>query len=63
MTLVRKPEDQISPTPRNMKEWAMERAKNRGLSSREIPRAKLNVPMLFPNARARIFKRQEKRGS
>jgi len=63
MTLVRKPEDQISPTPRNLEEWAMERAKNRGLSSREIPRAKLNVPMLFPNARARIFKRQEKRGS
>jgi electron transport complex protein RnfB len=36
MTLKRKPEDQISPTPRNIKEWAMERAENRGISLEEI---------------------------
>jgi electron transport complex protein RnfB len=36
MTLVRKPEDQISVPPRNMKEWATERAENRGISLEEI---------------------------
>lgn len=32
MTLTRKTEDQISPTPRNMETWGMEKAKNRGIS-------------------------------
>ena len=32
MTLVRKPEDQISPPPRNMEEWMRERAESRGIS-------------------------------
>jgi len=36
MTLVRKPEDQITPPPQNMKEWMMERAENRGISLEEI---------------------------
>jgi len=36
MTLIRKPEDQISVPPRNMKEWATERAENRGISLEEI---------------------------
>ena len=36
MTLVRKPEGQISPTPRNIIEWTMERAENRGISLQEI---------------------------
>ncbi len=36
MTLVRKPEDQISPPPHNIKEWALERAENRGISLQEI---------------------------
>jgi len=36
MTLVRKQEDQISPTPRNRIEWTMERAKNRGIALEEI---------------------------
>jgi len=35
-TLARKPEDQISPTPRNMEEWMRERAENRGISLEEI---------------------------
>jgi hypothetical protein len=35
-TLVKKPEDQISPTPRNMEEWMAERAENRGISLEEI---------------------------
>jgi len=35
-TLERKPEDQISPTPRNMEEWMRERAENRGISLEEI---------------------------
>ncbi len=36
MTLVRKPEDQISRPPHNIKEWALERAENRGISLQEI---------------------------
>jgi electron transport complex protein RnfB len=32
MTLVRKPEDQISPPPRNMQEWMRERAESRSIS-------------------------------
>jgi len=36
MTLVRKPEDQITPPPQSMKEWMMERAENRGISLEEI---------------------------
>ena len=35
-TLVRKPEDQIMPTPQNMQEWMMKRAENRGISLQEI---------------------------
>ncbi len=35
-TLVRKPEDQISPTPRNTEEWMRERAENRGISLEDI---------------------------
>jgi len=36
MTLVRKPEGQISPIPRNIEEWMMERAETRGISLQEI---------------------------
>jgi len=36
MTLVRKPQDQITPTPQNMPEWMMKRAENRGISLEEI---------------------------
>jgi len=36
MTLIRKPENQISPTPHNIKEWTIERAENRGISLEEI---------------------------
>lgn len=36
MTLVRKPEDQIAPTPQNMPEWMLKRAENRGISLEEI---------------------------
>jgi len=36
MTLVRKPEDQITPTPQNMPEWMMKRAENRGISLEDI---------------------------
>jgi len=36
MTLDRKPESQISPTPFNVKEWMIERARNRGISLQEI---------------------------
>jgi len=36
MTLVRKPQGQISPTPRNIEEWMIERARNRGISLQEI---------------------------
>jgi len=36
MTLVRKPEDQITPTPQNLPEWMMKRAENRGISLEEI---------------------------
>lgn len=36
MTLVRKPEDQITPTPLNIPEWMMRRAENRGISLEEI---------------------------
>jgi len=36
MTLLRKPEDQISPPPRNMEEWMRERAESRGISLEEI---------------------------
>lgn len=46
--------DQTLSTPRNMEQWAMEKAKNRGISSQEIPRAKLNLPWMS-SARARIF--------
>ena len=35
-TLVRKPEDQISSTPRNTEEWMRERAENRGIPLEEI---------------------------
>jgi ferredoxin len=35
-TLVRKPEDQILPTPRNTEEWMRERAENRGISLEDI---------------------------
>jgi electron transport complex protein RnfB len=55
MTLVRKPQDQISPTPRDMDQWAMERAKNRGISTQELAGANLNLTPLS-NARARIFR-------
>jgi len=34
--LVRKPENQISPTPANREEWMKERAKKRGISLQEI---------------------------
>ena len=36
ITLVRKPEDQITVTPQNMQVGMMERAKNRGVSLQEI---------------------------
>ena len=36
ITLVRKPEDQITSTPQNMQAWMMERAKNRDISLQEI---------------------------
>jgi len=36
MTLVRKPEAQITPPPHNLKEWMMERAEKRGISLQEI---------------------------
>jgi len=55
MTLVRKPQDQITPTPRNMEQWAIERAKNRGLSTEELEDANLNIPFVS-DARARIFR-------
>jgi ferredoxin len=35
-TLVRKPEDQISPTPRNTEEWMRERAEDRGIALEDI---------------------------
>ena len=55
MTLVRKPQDQISPTPRDTEQWTMERAKNRGIPVQELGGADLNLPFLS-NARARIFR-------
>ncbi len=36
MTLVRKPEDQISRPPQNLEEWMVERADSRGISLQEI---------------------------
>ena len=36
ITLVRKPEDQITPTPQNIPEWMMKRSENRGISLEEI---------------------------
>jgi NAD-dependent dihydropyrimidine dehydrogenase PreA subunit len=36
IAMARKPEDQITSTPRNMQEWMMERAKNRGISLGEV---------------------------
>ncbi len=36
MILVRKPEDQISPPPRDIEEWRKERAESRGISLEEI---------------------------
>jgi len=36
MTLVRKPKDQITPTPQNIPEWMFLRAENRGISLEEI---------------------------
>ncbi|UCC57835.1 MAG: 4Fe-4S binding protein [Candidatus Bathyarchaeum sp.] len=36
MILVRKPEDQITITPQNMQEWMIKRAKNRGISLKDI---------------------------
>jgi len=36
MTLVRKPENQITPTPENIPEWMMKRAESRGISLQEI---------------------------
>jgi ferredoxin len=36
MTLVRKPKDQISQTPRDMEEWMKKRAESRGISLEEI---------------------------
>jgi electron transport complex protein RnfB len=61
MTLVRKLPDQISPTPRDMEEWATERAQNRGISTEEFARAKFNLPVLS-DARARIFAGQKEGG-
>jgi electron transport complex protein RnfB len=53
MTLVRKP--QISPIPHDFEEWALEKAKNRGIPTEELAGANLNLPLLS-NARARIFR-------
>ena len=36
MTLVRKPEDQISRPPHNLEEWMIERADSRGISLQEV---------------------------
>jgi len=36
MTLVRKPEDQTTPAPQNIKEWMMKKAENRGISLQEV---------------------------
>jgi len=36
MSLVRKPENQISPPPHNLEEWMVERADSRGISLQEI---------------------------
>jgi len=36
MTLVRKPEAQVSPTPYNLQEWMLKRAENRGISLEEV---------------------------
>jgi hypothetical protein len=44
-----------------MEEWAMERAQNRGISTEELARAKLNLPLLS-DARARIFAGQKEGG-
>ena len=55
MTLVRKSQDQISPIPRDMEQWAMDRAKNRGMSTEELGDANLNLPFVS-DARARIFR-------
>jgi hypothetical protein len=52
MTLVRRSKDQISLTPRDSEEWAMERARNRGVSLQEL--AGLDLPTMS-NARARIL--------
>jgi ferredoxin len=46
MTLVRKPEDQISPPPRNMEEWMKERAEKRGISLQGIEHARLDLPIM-----------------
>jgi len=59
MTLVRKSEDQISPTPSNMEEWAAEKAKNRDIPLQEVARTRLNLPFLS-KARARILGRQKR---
>ena len=36
MSLVRKPEDKITLTPKNIQEWMMKRAKSRGISLETI---------------------------
>ena len=61
MTLVRRPEIRISQTPRDMEEWAMERAQNRGIPTEELAHAKLNLSILS-DARARIFAGKERAG-
>jgi len=57
MTLVRKPEDQISPTPWNMEEWMKERAENRGISLQDIEHARLDLPLMSVGSK---FTRQKK---
>jgi electron transport complex protein RnfB len=57
MTLVRRPKDQISPTPRDTEEWMIKRAKSRGISTQELEGLNLS---LFSNARKRILGRHER---
>jgi len=54
MTLVRRPKDQVSPTPRNMEEWMIQRAENRGIPTKGL--AGLNMDWMS-SARARILER------
>jgi len=59
ITLVRKPVDQISPTPRNMEEWMKERAEKRGISLQDIEHARLDLPLMSLGSK---FRRQKKTG-